>query len=126
MRVLVTGGAGFFGSHVVAQLTQRGHDVTVLDDLSSGQIENIAGTNARFVHASVNDLGSVESALEGVEAVLHMAVRNVRESLTNPVANHLVNDIGTLTILEALRTRDESRPLVCLLLVIRGVWKHFD
>jgi UDP-glucose 4-epimerase len=94
----------------VAQLTRRGHEVTVLDDLSSGQKENIAGTNAHFVQASVNDHGAVESALKGVEAVLHMAVRNVRESLTNPVANHLVNDIGTLTILEALRTQEESRP----------------
>ena len=110
MRVLVTGGAGFFGSNVVALLTGRGHQVTVLDDLSTGREENISGTGARFIHASVNDANAVEAALDGVHAVLHMAVRNVRESLTNPVANHLVNDIGTLTILETLRTRVKDRP----------------
>ena len=110
MRVLVTGGAGFFGSHVVAMLIERGHGVTVLDDLSTGREENIAGIGARVILASVNDVAAVEAALEGADAVLHMAVRNVRESLTNPVANHLVNDIGTLTILETLRTRDGARP----------------
>jgi UDP-glucose 4-epimerase len=110
MRVLVTGGAGFFGSNVVALLGARGHEVTVLDDLSTGKLENIAGSGARFVHASVNDAAAVDSATQGVDAVLHMAVRNVRESLTNPVANHLVNDVGTLTVLETLRVRHEPKP----------------
>ncbi|MBI5904616.1 MAG: NAD-dependent epimerase/dehydratase family protein [Deltaproteobacteria bacterium] len=104
MRVLVTGGAGFIGSHVSQAYVDAGHEVLVVDNLSSGKKENVP-EGARFVFA---DVGS-DTALEAVrtfrpEVVNHHAAQiSVRKSVENPVFDARENILGTLNLLEASR-----------------------
>ncbi len=105
VRALVTGGAGFIGSNVVSALLQAGHEVVVLDDLSSGRRENLEGlAAARLIEADVRDRNAVAAACEGAEAVFHLAasVGNKR-SIDDPRADASVNLLGTLNVLEAAR-----------------------
>ena len=117
MNVLVTGGAGFIGSHLVDQLVRQGDRVTVLDDLSTGALENLSDTlgsgKVRFLAGSVLDGAAVDEALEGCEAVYHLAVRCVRSSLGDPRKSHDVNATGTLNLLEASRRRSIRRFVYC-------------
>ena len=88
MRALVTGGAGFIGSNLVKLLRDGGHEVVVLDDLSSGYRDNLAALpEVRFVHGDVRDPAAVEQAVSGCEVVFHLAasVGNTR-SIEHPVA----------------------------------------
>ncbi len=104
MRILVTGGAGFIGSNLVRRALQGGIDVTVLDDLSTGRRENLDGLAIRFVRASVTSAESLDSALGGADAVVHLAaLGSVPRSLANPAATHDVNATGTLVVLERIR-----------------------
>jgi len=75
MRCLITGGAGFIGSHLVEHLVGAGHDVVVLDDLSTGHRENFAAVRRRisFMRGSVADLSTCRRAMEGADYVLHHA-----------------------------------------------------
>ena len=105
-RALVTGGAGFIGSELVAQLVAAGWEVTVLDDLSTGRWANLEGlplaANAR-VTGDVRDSTLLGRLLPGVDAVFHLACRGVRFSLHSPVETHAVNATGTISVLEAAR-----------------------
>ena len=106
MRCLITGGAGFIGSHLVEHLVGAGHDVVVLDDLSTGRRENFAAVRRRisFMRGSVADLNTCRRAMEGVDYVLHhAAVTSVQRSADDPGAAHTVNATGTLNILRAAR-----------------------
>lgn len=109
MKALVTGGAGFIGSNLVELLLREGHQVVVLDDLSSGYRENIAG-NAVFVHGDVSASGAAQAAAEGCDVIFHLAasVGNTR-SIDNPVRDSEVNVIGTLRVLEAAREHGIAR-----------------
>jgi nucleoside-diphosphate-sugar epimerase len=103
---LVTGGAGFIGSHIVEELVRRGQEVIVLDDLSAGKQENLAGIRAKvdFRLASVTDLPAVESACQGVDYVIHLAARtSVPRSIKDPLETNRVNIDGTLNVLVAAR-----------------------
>jgi UDP-glucose 4-epimerase len=105
MKTLVTGGAGFIGSNLVRALLQEEHEVTVLDNLSSGYLENIETLpHARFIRGDIRDPDSVAGAVERVEVVFHMAasVGNKR-SIDHPVLDAETNAIGTLRVLEAAR-----------------------
>ena len=104
-RVLVTGGAGFIGSHLVEALLQLDADVTVFDDLSGGNARNLPqATNLNVVNGSVLDENAVRAAVAGVEVVFHMAARvSVPQSVTDPKAYHDVNATGTVNVLEAAR-----------------------
>jgi len=75
MRCLITGGAGFIGSHLVEYLAGAGHDVVALDDLSTGRRENFAAGRRRigFIRGSVTDLSTCRRAMEGADYVLHHA-----------------------------------------------------
>ncbi|MDP4506535.1 UDP-glucose 4-epimerase GalE [Nonomuraea turcica] len=100
MRLLVTGGAGYVGSVVAAQLVEAGHEVTVLDDLSTGH-EDAVPEGARFVRAEIADAGDV---LDGMDAVLHFAAKSlVGESVQKPGLYWDNNLGGTLALLEAMR-----------------------
>jgi UDP-glucose 4-epimerase len=101
MKVLVTGGAGFIGSHLVETLLAEGNTVRVLDDLSSGSIEAVP-VDAEFVKGSVSDERVVQRAVDGVEVVFHQAAhRAVLRSVEHPLTTDRANTHGTLTLLKA-------------------------
>jgi UDP-glucose 4-epimerase len=107
MRLLVTGGAGYVGSVVATVLLERGHDVTVLDDLSTGHADAVAA-GASFVHASIFDAASVLTA--DFDGVLHFAAKSlVGESVRHPELYWHNNVSGTLALLEAARTAGVER-----------------
>lgn len=113
-RIVVTGGAGMIGSHLVARLLGEGHDVMVLDDLSSGDRANLPA-GATFVLGSVADAAAVEQALTpSPDAVAHLAALFANQnSVEHPVLDLEVGGLGTLNVLEAARARSIGRVLVC-------------
>ena len=104
MKALVTGGAGFIGSNLVHVLLQHGHEVTVLDNLTSGYRDNLDGLEVDWMEGDVRDPDALVLAAAGVEAVFHLAasVGNAR-SIAHPIEDAEVNVIGTLRVLEAAR-----------------------
>jgi len=101
VNVLVTGGAGFIGSHLVDALVGRGDSVRVLDDLFSGARE-IVNPGATLVEASVTDNDAVRESVEGIEVVFHQAAhRAVLRSVEDPIATDAANVHGTVTVLKA-------------------------
>ena len=114
MRVLVTGGAGFIGSHIVDNLVRRGHKVRVLDDLSSGTTANISGHLKEgvvdFVKGNVKDSKTTKDALKGIDSVFHLAaIVSVPFSMKNPSATRAVNVDGTANVLELCTGTSASR-----------------
>lgn len=104
MRVLITGGAGFIGSNLARAALAEGHEVVVLDDLSTGYAANLAGLDVRFYQGSVNDSDTLDAVLQDVDAVVHLAARgSVPRSMLDPVATHHANATGTLSLLEGAR-----------------------
>src|SRR3974377_1396519 len=106
MRCLVTGGAGFIGSHTVDELVRRGHSVVVLDDLSSGQEENLSEVRNKvaLVKGSITNLETVREAMQQAEYVLHLAARtSVPRSVKDPLETNRINVDGTLNVLVAAR-----------------------
>ena len=102
MRVLVTGGAGYIGSVVAAQLVAAGHEVTVLDDLSTGFADAVP-PGATFVKGTLRDCAA-EVLSDGIEAVLHFAAKSlVGESVADPAKYWSNNLGGTISLLEAMR-----------------------
>jgi UDP-glucose 4-epimerase len=105
MNVLVTGGAGFIGSHVADSLLAGGHRVVVVDNLHTGQRTNVPA-GAHFYEADICDAARMAGifAGEGIEAVSHQAaLANVRESMAEPVRYALVNVVGSLVLLDLAR-----------------------
>ncbi len=103
MRVLVTGGAGFIGSHLVDALVRRGDAVVVLDDLSTGRAANVP-PEADLVEGDVADRATVERAVRGCEHVFHQAARgSVQRSIEQPIETDRVNAGGTLNVLLVAR-----------------------
>lgn len=115
--ILVTGGAGFIGSHLVDLLLAAGETVTVLDDFSVGSRDNLElaakSSRLKIVDGSVLDEDAVEAAMAGCERVYHLAVQCVRRSLGRPRESHDVNATGTLIVLEAARRHKVSRLVYC-------------
>ncbi len=103
MNVLVTGGAGFIGSHLVDALVEAGHATRVLDDLSTG-VRSDVNPGAELVAVSILDEEAVTAALADVEVVFHLAaMRSVLRSVDSPLVTDMVNTHGTLTVLEGAR-----------------------
>ena len=101
MKTLVTGGAGFIGSHLVDALLSKGHSVRVLDDLSTGYAENL-NPDAELVEGTVSDEATVRKAVEDIDVIFHQAAhRAVLRSVENPLATDSANTHGTLTVLAA-------------------------
>jgi UDP-glucose 4-epimerase len=112
MRILVTGGAGFIGSHLVDAFVAAGHQVSVLDDLSSGRRENL-NPRARFYQLDVQDPGVADVfARERPEVLCHHAAQmDVRRSVADPMFDARVNLVGLLNLLEQGRRHDLQRVL---------------
>jgi UDP-glucose 4-epimerase len=115
MRALVTGGAGFIGSNLVDALLDRGDEVTVVDDLSTGKPENLEGARRRGIEFHQLDIRDGD-ALAGVfeahrpDIVFHLAAQiDVRKSLEDPAFDAQVNVVGTINVLEASRRAGVSR-----------------
>jgi UDP-glucose 4-epimerase len=105
-NVLVTGGAGFIGSHLAERLLEIGHKVRILDDFSTGRRENLADFEGEVevLEGDVRDENALSSALDGIEVVFHeAALASVPRSVTDPAASHDVNVTGTLRLLIAAR-----------------------
>jgi UDP-glucose 4-epimerase len=105
MKVLITGGAGFIGSHLVDRLQALGHGVRVLDNLSTGRRENLpADDSVELLLGDIRDPAAVLAAVAGVDAIVHLAaVASVQASVDDPLATHASNFDGTLNLLEAAR-----------------------
>jgi len=113
--ILVTGGAGFIGSHIVDGLVDLGADVAVLDDLSSGKLENLAKSREKikFIKGDIRDEKALEAALDGVDAVSHQAAwRSVPKSVDKPWEYNEVNVNGTLKLF--LKAKEKGiKKIVC-------------
>ena len=108
---LVTGGAGFMGSHLVDALLKQGHQVRVLDDLSSGHRQNLP-RQIQFLHADVTDPAAVEQAFEGIDACFHLAaIASVERSNNEWLRTHQVNLTGTINILDQARRLRHRREI---------------
>lgn len=106
-QVLVTGGAGFIGSHLVDLLVESGARVAVLDNFRNGKRENLATAarsgRLRIIEGDITEPATCQDAMQGVSAVFHLACLGVRHSLHDPIDNHEVNALGTLNLLLAAR-----------------------
>jgi len=107
VRALVTGGAGFIGSNLVALLLEQGSEVRVLDNLSTGYRENLDDLDVELILADVRDAEATARAVAGVDVVFHLAasVGNAR-AIADPVGDSEVNLIGTVNVLEAAQRND--------------------
>jgi len=113
-RVLVTGGAGFIGSHLVRELVSRNYQVRVLDDLSSGYLKNLPkNSSVEFIRGSVNDESAVLNACREVDGVVHLAAMvSVPASVAQPQQSTQINLSGFIAILNRLRENDFSGKFV--------------
>lgn len=112
--ILITGGAGFIGSHLCDALLAKGYAVRILDDLSTGKRDNLQLGNPRLelIEGDVADAALVERAAAGCRAVVHLAaVASVQASVEDPVKTHQSNFIGTLNVAEAMRVHGVRRVL---------------
>ena len=104
MRYLVTGGAGFIGSHTVDELVRRGHDAIVVDNLSTGKAANLSQVNSKikFIQESIVNLEALREACRNVDCVIHLAAQtSVPRSVKDPIETNLINVNGTLNVLVA-------------------------
>lgn len=115
MKIIVTGGAGFVGSHLCEALVERGDEVTVIDNLSTGKLSNLSTVSGKFylwktdIAYELRDIGDLESLnniakLEGTEIIIHLAaLPRIGRSVDNPIETHNANVNGTLNILQLAR-----------------------
>jgi UDP-glucose 4-epimerase len=110
--ILITGGAGFIGSHLTEALLKKGYNVRILDDLSTGKLSNLphSTSEVEFIKGDVADADVVKRAVAGCQAVVHLAaVASVQASVDDPVRTHQSNFIGTLNVCEAMRQANVKR-----------------
>ena len=116
-RVLITGGAGFIGSHLVDYCLSQNHKITVLDDFSSGSWKNLEEAkksgDVRIIEGSITNLNDVTKAYKDCHIAFHLAVQCVRRSLNRPFENHEINSTGTLNVLEGARQKKIKRFIYC-------------
>jgi UDP-glucose 4-epimerase len=109
MKILVTGGAGFIGSHIVDAYIKEGHDVTVIDDLSTGRLENVNVKGCRFIQADIRDVQQMQSLMDEYgpfDVVNHQAAQmSVSDSVRNPHMDIEINIMGTVNVLKTFGSK---------------------
>ncbi len=126
MRVMVTGGAGFIGSHIVDALVLRGDEVSVLDDLSTGKLENIKHP-VNFYHGDIRDAGFVKDALEKEKpgVVFHQAAQaDVQRSIKDPALDAEINITGMINLLEAARSNGVAKVVYASSAAVYGIPRY--
>jgi UDP-glucose 4-epimerase len=108
VKFIITGGAGFIGSHIVEELANKQNEVVILDNLITGKLENIAPflseDGVSFVSGSITDFGVLQKTFNGADGIFHLgAIASVPRSVTNPRETHETNLTGTLNVLSAAR-----------------------
>ncbi len=122
-HALVTGGAGFIGSHLVEALLSGGCKVSVLDNLSTGNLHNLAAVmdHIRFYKNDIREIEMLEEVAEGCDVIFHLAaVVAVQETISNPIESAMINDIGTINVLEAARVRNVRRVVLASSCAVYG------
>lgn len=112
MKALVTGGAGFIGSHIVERLLSDGHSVVVIDDFSTGHRENLPVNydKLKVVECDIRDFENLNENMKGVDWVFHKAaIASVPKTIDDPVASQAVNYLGTIHVLESARQNNVKR-----------------
>jgi UDP-glucose 4-epimerase len=120
---LVTGGAGFIGSHIVEALVQKGCRVTVLDNLSTGHLSNLdtVANQIRFIKGDITDHKILSDAVSGCEVIFHEAAMvSVTDTIARPLSSAKVNELGTLNVLEAARRHNSRRVVLASSSAIYG------
>src|SRR5437763_1367389 len=113
MRTLVTGGAGFIGSNLARALLERGHDVRILDNFSTGHAKNLDGLDVEIVEGDLRSYERVSTAARAVDVVFHQgALPSVPRSIQDPLTSSAVNVEGTLNVLLAARDHEVRRVVV--------------
>jgi nucleoside-diphosphate-sugar epimerase len=113
-KIVVTGGAGFIGSHLVPVLLANGYSVDVFDSLCSGKVENLKhcldNPQFHFIKADIRDKAALLESFRDVDAVVHLAALiDVAASVSNPALTHEVNVTGTLNVLQAAARNNIKR-----------------
>lgn len=114
-KVLVTGGAGFIGSHLVEALLEKGCQIAVIDDLSSGHLENLVHIKDQitFIKGDIRDAELIERAASGCDTIFHLAaIVSVPKTVLNPLESAGVNDVGTLLVFETARKMGVRRVII--------------
>jgi nucleoside-diphosphate-sugar epimerase len=112
VRALVTGGAGFIGSHLVRRLLATGHEVRVVDNLATGRLSNLDEVigDIEFFELDIRDVDGLRAPVSGCDTVIHVAaLPSVPRSIADPAASHEVNATGTLNVLTAARAANVAR-----------------
>jgi nucleoside-diphosphate-sugar epimerase len=123
MRYLVTGGAGFIGSHTVDELVRRSHEVTVVDDLSTGKFANLSQVHSkiRFIQQSIVNMDALREACRSVDFIVHLAAQtSVPRSVRDPIETNLINVNGTLNVLVAAREAKVKRVIFACSCAVYG------
>jgi UDP-glucose 4-epimerase len=123
IRCLITGGAGFIGSHLAEAAVSRGWAVTVLDNLSSGRLENLAPVlnDVTFIEGDVTDAARVRETARGCEVIFHeAALVSVPRSVADPRLSAEINDLGTLNVFEAARNQGVRRVVLASSAAVYG------
>jgi UDP-glucose 4-epimerase len=125
MKYLVTGGAGFIGSHLVDKLISLGHDVVILDNLLSGSEQNI-NKKAKFINCDIRFLNNIKEYFENVDGVFHLAaIARTPWCIDNPILAYETNVMGTLNVLEASRQNNIKRVVLTSSNVVYAFWTPY-
>jgi UDP-glucose 4-epimerase len=122
-KALVTGGAGFIGSHLVEALSKAGCEVAVLDNLSGGNLSNLESVKADilFYKKDIRQLEALIEAARGCDVIFHLAaVVAVQQTIEDPINSTMINDIGTLNVLEAARKMNVRRVVLASSCAVYG------